>query len=251
MRLSDISYSPLKEEEKSLTGWSKTTIDYVLKNKSKVKSSIRGISKNLNKVLQSSDVEDVYMELLKYLYNCDDYNISKAYERSSSGAIVSLEGYIHICTKYCVKRYITDLYKIEKNVIREYTKDNDGKEMSLFDTISDNSGEISYSNIAYQLDTICKSFEYQRYLFGPDLFQIWFIRLQTIIHNKQDRYKDILSILGISKKEISRIEKETDKDGAMISIAKAVTLIGVDDAVKVLRKYVYSADRIEQVIALF
>ena len=52
MRLSDISYSPLKEEEKSLTGWSKTTIDYVLKNKSKVKSSIRGISKNLNKVLQ-------------------------------------------------------------------------------------------------------------------------------------------------------------------------------------------------------
>ena len=251
MRISDICYSPLKEDEESLTGWSKTTIDYIIKNKSKIKMSIRGIAKSLNKPLQTADVEDVYMELLKYMYKCDDYNVSKAYERSNTGGMVSLDGYIYICTKYCVKRYITQVYKKENNEVRERQTSEDGKEVSLYDTIKDKHGEEPYSDIAYQLDTICKSFEHQRYTFGPDLFQIWYIRLQTMLSNKQDRYKDILSVLGVSKKEVSNIEKETSVDGAMTSIAKAVTLIGIENAIPVLRKYTYCANRIEEVIALF
>ena len=121
----------------------------------------------------------------------------------------------------------------------------------MYDTIKDQHGEEPYSDIAYQLDTICKSFEHQRYTFGPDLFQIWYIRLQTMLSNKQDRYKDILSVLGVSKKEVSNIEKETSVDGAMTSIAKAVTLVGIENAIPVLRKYTYCANRIEEVIALF
>ena len=251
MSLSTIVYSPLKEEDKQLAGWSKSTIDYVLSHKTKVQSSIRGIAKSLNKQMQKSDVEDVYTEILMYLHNSDDYNISKACERSSNaGSIVSLEGYVHSCVKFCVIRFVTDSFNNEKNLVREYICDEDGKELSLFDTIPDTSN-TKYTDFDYQLDTICKAYESQRYAFGPDIFQIWFIRLQTIVNNKNDNYKEILSVLGISKKEIALIEQKSDTDGAMLSIAKAVTLIGVDEAIKVLRKYTYSADKIQKVVELF
>lgn len=251
MSLSEIVYSPLKEESKQLTGWSKSTIEYVLSHKTKVQSSIRGIAKSLNKMMQKTDIEDVYMEILDYLYSSDDYNISKAYERSSSaGSIVSLEGYVHSCIKFCVIRYVTNSFNTEKNVIRDTIKDDDGKELSLFDTIPDTS-DTKYNDFGYQLDTICKAYESQRYEFGPDIFQVWFIRLQTMVNNKNDRYKEILSILGISKKDISIIEQKADTDGAMLSIAKAVTLIGVEEAIEVLRKYTYSANKIQEVVELF
>lgn len=251
VNLSEIIYHPLKEEDKQLTGWSKSTIDYVLHHKSYVQTTIRGIAKSHNKIMQKTDIEDVYMEILDYLYLCDDYNISKAYERSSNeGVIVSLEGYVHSCIKYCVIRYVTNTFSIDKNLVRETIKDEDGKELSLFDTIPDKQ-ECGYSDFGYQLDTICKAYESQRYSYGPDIFQIWFVRLQTIINEKTDRFDAILEVLGISKKDIASIKKTTNDDGAMASIAKAITLIGVEDAVDIIRKYTYSADRIQRVIELF
>lgn len=249
--LSEILYYPLMEEEKQLAGWSKSTIDYVLNNKTKVSTAIRGIGKSLNKILQKADIEDIYMEILDYLYTCDDYNISKACERSSNaGVIVSLEGYVHSCIKYCVIRYVTNMFNTEKSLVRDCIKDEEGKELSLFDTIQD-TRDIGFDDFGYQLDSICKAFESNRYQYGPDLFQIWFIRLQTIICNKSERYVDILTILGISKKDINTIEKETNYDSAMISIAKAITLIDIEEAVEVIRKYTYSADKIQRVIELF
>lgn len=252
MSLQSLVYSPLMEEEKNLTGWSKSTIDYVLNNKNKIQTSIRGIAKSLNKILQKTDVEDVYMEILDYLYSCDDYNISKAYERSSNvGAIVSLEGYVHSCVKFCVIRYVTTGFNIEKGIVRESIKDDNGKELSLFDTIPDSNGTKAYTDMNYNLEDVCRAYESQRYSFGPDIFQIWFIRLQTMVHNKQDRFRDILTVLGISKKEMTQIEKMNDSDGAMFSIARAVTLLGIEESLEVLREYTYSADRIEKVIELF
>jgi len=252
MSLMSLVYNPLKEDEENLTGWSKMTIDYVLHNTTKVQTSIRGIAKSLNKILQKTDVEDIYMEILDYLYKCDDYNVSKAYERSSNvGVIVSLEGYVHSCIKYCVIRYVTNQFGLEKKTVREVTKDDDGKDISLFDTLPDSNGGIAYNDMCYELDEICKAYEYQRYYFGPDIFQIWFVRLQTMIHNKQDSFKDILISLGITKKEVAQIEKMNNNDGAMMSIAKAVSIIGVEEAVKILRKYTYSADRIEKVVELY
>ena len=251
MGLSEIVYSSLMEEEKQHAGWSKATIDYVTSNKYKITTSIRGIAKSHNKLLQRADIDDLYNEILCYLHNCDDYNISKAYEHSNgSGAIVSLEGYVHSCVKFCVIRHITQTYDTEKSVVREYVKDDEGKELSLFDTIADSSHNV-YSDFGYQLDSICKSFETHRYEYGPDIFQIWFVRLQTLVSNKRDRYKDILNVIGISKKDIAYLESQSKEEGAMLSIAKAVSLVGVEESLKVIRNYTYSADKIERVIELF
>lgn len=249
--LTEIAYTSLKEEDKKLAGWSKQTIDYVLNHKSSVQSSIRGIAKGLNKILQRTDVEDIYIEILDYLYTCDDYNISKAYERSNTaGVIVSLEGYVHSCVKFCVIRAVTSAFNSEKSLVHDNAKDEDGKDLSLFDTIADPK-DVEYNDMCYQLEDVCKTYESHRYEYGPDIFQVWFVRLQTILMHKSDRYNDILAVLGITKKDMSNIEKDTDYDGAMMSIAKAVTLLGIEQSVEVIRNYTYSADRIQKVIELF
>jgi len=248
--LSEILYSPLKEEDRVLTGWSKSTVSYALNHKTKVYNTIGGIAKSLNKILQKHDLDDVYQEILNYLYTCDDYNISKACERSSNGSIVSLEGYVHSCIKYCVIRYVTKTFEDESHTVKEISKDEDGKELSIFDTIADTK-DNGFSDFYYDIETICKSFEAERYIFGPDIFQIWYIRLLTIVYKKEEKYEDILVILGISRKDMANIQKESHYDGAMLSIAKAISITGVEQAVSVIEKYTYSANKIRRVVELF
>lgn len=246
--LSDLVYSPLKEEENLTEGWSKDTIDYAVNNKRKIYKAIRGVAKSKGKILPNADVEDIYQTVLDYLYRCDDYKIEKAY---TDKAFVSLEGYVHTCTKYCVIRYVTDMYTDEKNKISENTYDDEGKELSIFDTIADKKADINCDDMGMTLRKVCKQFESYRYGFGPDIFMLWFIRLETILYHKEDRYKDILTILGVTKKELSDIERRTCTDGAMLSIAKAVSVIGVKESINVLKDFTYSYKNIEAVVNLF
>lgn len=246
--LSCLIYSPLMEESQPVTGWSKATIEFVTNNKTKILNSIRGIGKSLNKqFLQKADIDDIYMEILQYLYTCDDYNVEKAFERSNNaGVVVSLEGYVHSCVKYCVLRYLTDKYKKEKPLISDYVKGRE--ELSIFDTIPDkNKPDI---NSQTDLREICENIKSKRYAYGVDVYQIWFIRLKTMSINKNDKYQEILDVLNISTKDVSFVEK-SDTEGIMMSIAKAVTLIGVDMSLDIIRKYVYSAKNIEKVIEAF
>ena len=248
--LSQILYSPLKEEDRVLTGWSKSTIDYIQSHKTKICNAIRGIAKSLGKCLQKSDVDEVYQEFLIYMHKSDDYNISKACERSSSGVIVSLEGYVHSCAKYCVKRYITKEGEIDANQVPDIVKDEDGKEFSRSDSVADTK-DHGFDNICYELHEVCKTFECQRYLFGPDLFQIWFVRLLTMIYKKDDKYVDILTVLGVSRADIAAVQREAHYDGAMLSIAKAISIAGIEVALEVIRDYTYSADKIQRVVELY
>jgi len=248
--LSQILYSPLKEEDRALTGWSKSTVDYILTHKTKVCNTIRGIAKGLTKILQKADVENIYQEILIYMHTCDDYNISKACERSSTGMIVSLEGYVHSCIKFCVIRYVTKNFDIEKNEVSDITKDEDGKELSKFDTIADvrNHG---YEDYCYEIKEICRSYESERYQFGPDIYQIWYVRLLTMVYKKENSYIDILTVLGVSKPDISNVQKASNYDGAMLSIARAISIVGIESALDIIREYTYSADKIQRVVELF
>lgn len=245
--LSDLVYHPLLEEEAQTTGWSKETIDFVIKNKSRIYSTIRRIAKSFGKIIQTDDVEDIYSILLAYLYKCDDYNISKAY---SDNNLISLEGYVNSCTKYCVIRFITSQAKEDSAKVSEAITDEEGKELSIFDTIADNKNTDMYSIFDSELDKICKMFESDRYTYGVDIFQLWFVRLQTMVYKKQDKYKDILSVLGITRKDMKEMEDHSMTDGAMLSIAKSVSLIGVEEALEVLKNYTYSYKRIIEVIEI-
>lgn len=243
---------PMEEGNEDVTGWDKETIAYVAAHKSKVYAQIRGIAKNIRKHnLQLSDVEDIYSEVLMYLYNCDDYNISKAVERSSSNNIVSLEGYLNVCIKYCVVRYCTTMYKEEKEIVHEVISDDDGKELSLLDNIADKTSCDRMDTVMYDLEALCRCCESVRYKYGPDIYLVWYIRLLTLSRNNNELYKDILGILGISKKELGNIEKYASEDELMTTFAKAVDLSGVEEAIKIIRPYVFSAKKIEDTVTMY
>ena len=247
--LTECVYSPLMEEEDNTAGWSKETIDYISKHKTKVQKSIRGIAKGLNKLLQTADVEDIYADVIMYMYNCDDYDISKAINRSSSGTMVSLEGYVHSCVKYCVMRYVTNTSKKEHEIVRDTIQDSEGKELSIFDTITDDKTSKSYDGLIYDIGAILRAVESYRYYYGPDLYMIWYIRLLTYNSENKDAYKEILEILDIDKKELSDIERKSKSDDLMTNIAKAITKCNVDEALEELEKYVYSHEKIKRVAA--
>ena len=246
--LTDLVYCPLKEEENQTEGWNKATIDYIMGHKRMVYSMIRGIARSRGKFLAYADVEDLFQIITTYLYKCDDYNLEKACTETT---VVTLDGYVKTCIKYCTIRYVTGMYDEEKTKVPEFVNDDEGKEMSIFDTISDKNNEDSFANYGYDLREICDLFECERYSFGPDIFLIWFVRLQTVANNKKDKYKDVLEILGISRKELLTIEKNSVVDGVMTSIARAVSIIGIEEALDILKDYTYSYKRIIDVINLF
>ena len=244
--LESVLVAPLMEQPKSIQGWQKSTIDFAWKNKGKVMGIIKSTAKKSTKVLTSADYEDIYMECIAYMFNCDDYDISKACTGTS---VVSLDGYVFTCVKYCTLRYITNVYKDEKHIQRDLIKvDEEGKEYSIFDTLADEKNDINIDGMMYKLDNICKTYEYQRYMLGADIFQLWFVRLKTISCGKRDKYDAIIAVLGISRKNLATAERNAVSDGIMFNIAKAISLVGIEKAIEILRKYTYCASKIERTI---
>lgn len=249
MKIDSIIYSPLLEDEEDTSGWFKATINWVSTNKGKTFSTIRGIAKSLCNV-QRADIEDIYAELLKYLYQCDDYNINSAYDKSKSGTIVSLEGYVHSLIKCCTLRYLTEQYKRNKGNVGESILHENGEEVNIFDTIGDTRQIEEYTNIMYNLDSVCMYHRSSRYTYGPDIYLIWYTRLMSIKLNKASKFEKILEVFGITKNEIYKINS-VDADSPMFEIAKSVSLLDLDDAISIIRKYIYSVEKVEKVIQLY
>lgn len=249
MNLSESIYCPLKDEEQSLVGWNKSTVEYARDNKDKLISMIRGMTASSRKLIQPGDVQDIYMELMQYLYKSDDYNISKAYFNSSNpGMIVSLGGYIASCLKNTVRRYIHDKYRVDSNEIKDRVISKEGgKELLLFDTISDTRTENSFEKLEYDLDVLCEQYQSLRYEYGVDLYLIWYIKLRKA-NNECKNDKDILEVIGIKKKDIQRINNEIREEGPIYSIARAISITGVNNAIDIIRKYVYGADNIDKIM---
>jgi hypothetical protein len=243
---------PMEEASEDVTGWDKMTIKYVSGHKSKVMAQIRGMAKNIRKHnLQNTDVEDIYEDLMVYLYGVDDYNVNKAIERSKSGKMVSFEGYVNSCIHFCVVRHCTDMFALEKEEIPDITSDEDGKELSLFDTIADTKSSEHIETVLYDLEALCKSCEVLRYKYGPDIYMVWFIRLLTMKKENNELYKNILNILGVSKRELQQIEKSAAEDELMTSFAKAIELVGAEKAISIIRPYIFSAKKIEDTVLAY
>lgn len=255
IKLSEIVYTPLFDEDESKKGWDKQTVEYVVKHKTKIKKSILNQAKSMSKLLQSADVEDCFTEVLMYLYSASDYDVSIAKERgheSFGNNIISLDGYVHSCVKFVTLRFVRELITKEVNEAPNTVngEGDDATETSIFDVISDNK-HLEYDNITYDLDKICKYYESDRYKYEVDIFELWFVRLLTNKYGKKMLYNDILTILGVEKYRLSNLQKQAKFSQAMLDIAKAISVCGTDEALKIIRNYTYSADKIEKVVRLY
>ena len=245
----ELGYSPLVEAVND-KGWEKQTIAYVMNNEKRVRNIISGIIRH-NRSMSYADVDDIYSTLISYLYNCADYSIDVACEKSGdSGSVISLEGYVRSCIKFCTKRFEVENFKVKSHIVEDSVTGSDDTEHSVFDTISDSRSEIKIDKTVYNLYNICKTYEYQRYTLGVDIFMVWFIRLKTMLCNKD--YKKIITTLGVTKQDITAFEKDSRRDGVMMSIAKAVTMTAsAEEALDIIRQFVYSVDKIERAIENF
>lgn len=248
-KLEQAMYSPLHESDVVDTkGWVKETVNYCIKHKRDVERQIRGLAKGFRKQqLQTADIEDIFSELMVYLYKCDDYNIEKAIERSSTGNIVSLEGYVNTCIKYAVIRYCNSMNTDDKNLVPEEIYDENGKEVSIFNTIPDESANIDDGLDDYDLETLCRCYEPLRYRYGQDIYQIMYIRILTTFDRSGKVYDNTLSLLGISKRDLRGFDKDSE-DSAIRVLAKAITLVSLEEATSILERYVYSAHSIREAI---
>lgn len=247
--LEEIMYSPLTEEDDSeLAGWNKETVEYAIQNKGRIMSTMRGIAmKNHSRGIQKADVEDMFSDLIMYLYDHDDYNLDKAIDRSSNGTIVGIEGYVFSCAKFCTSRFCKDLNYRANNIVGETTMSDSDTELSIFNSIADTKAEINIDSIIYDLSTLCKGCEPMRYKFGPDIYLVWFVRLLTAGPNQDSIFRGTLEVLGISNRELAQLE-QYNENTIMLSLAKAVNISGIPEALKIFKKYVYAADMIEKTV---
>lgn len=243
-------YSPLLEEgSDNQVGWDKSTVDFIIKNRSKVYRQIKGIAKKYRRDVQQADVEDMYMDILQYIYHASDYDINKAYENSGDNSVLSLEGYLNVCINLCVLRFCVSLNEIDKYVVHDRVLKDGEFEFSLLDNATDKDSLERIEQVMYDLDELCKSTEPFRYKYGVDIYMVWFIRLLSLGESDSKSYQSVLSLLGVSKKDLSIIKKaSSDDEDIMSSFARAISIIGVDRAIPIIRKYVYCADKIEAVM---
>ena len=244
-------YSPLIEEDEA-SGWHKETVNYVLNNKTKVEKLIRGIAAGFRKKnLQKADVDDIYEDIVLYLYNSSDYDINKAIDRSSTGSMVSLEGYLNICIKFCVLRSCKTISSHEKETMNILIKDDNDKELDIFNTIADEKVEIDHDYLSYDLETLCQSCEPLRYKFGADLYLVFYIKLLLAETGCSSKYSfaDILEALDITKSDLSNFDRFSD-DSVVVLMAKLLNITPVQESIKVLSRYIYSRDLINRALLM-
>ncbi len=249
MDMTAIVYCPLLEEEEQIPSlaWEKDTLQYAINNKSRVVRVIRNAAKGMTN-LNSMDIEDIYSDVLEYLYKSDDYDVQKAIEYSNSGNMVTLEGYVNSSIKYCVKRYITSTYRREKEIVRDVIVDDEGKEKEILDMVADEESTRIFNDIGYEVGLHIKSIEHKRYKFGVDIFLVLYVRLLTM-EEGEDKYRKILEVLGVSKKDLNELEKKIITDSDIRGAIKAISLSDIEEATSVLEKEVYGAKKIKEVIA--
>lgn len=243
-------YVPLMEEtDNDVSGWQKDTVEFVTKNPRRVESLIRRTASGFKKTrLQQADVDDIYQDILLYLHSSSDYDINKAIYRSSTGTIVSLEGYLNVCIKYCVMRSLNLLAEHDNETVSESILDGDDKELSIFNTIPDENANIDYDYLSYDLQSICKCCEPLRYRLGIDIYLVFYVRLLINEYGAKSNYKDILNILDITRADLKRFDNLSD-DSLVTVMAKMVSITPIEEALETLEGYVYSASLIKQAIS--
>lgn len=252
----DSTYSTLKEEETSKAGWKKDTLNYIMSHKSKIYQAIKAMGRCYGRTLQHQDIEDIFESLTIHLYQCNDWDPEIAIERSKTGTAVSVDGYVHVCTKYCVMKYVSKMSNIEKNVVHDTISDAEGRETSLFSLLTDNESSTFSDDIVYELKPLLEVLESDRYSFGPDLYLILYSRLQVErIHEglsakeAEEKYRLFLSVLGVSKRNLDEMFERAKKSENFKALLKAIIRSGLEEASREIEKYVYAHESIKRGIA--
>lgn len=225
----------LKILEEESGSWDKLTINYAIKNKSKIEEHIHKV-----RHCYDYEVDDIYEELIEYLHKGKDYDIS--YINSEDGTSMTLENYVNMCANYCIKRYFTRKYNENSKFVNIYSI-GDMENNNCIENIMDLHTDEEYEKASLDIYSSLKSLEYKRYKYGCDIYLLMFIRYLTLGDNSlYDIVHNIL--IGDICNCNSAIEKDTDFKTAIKLLANSTT----DEAIKYLSSFVYGYKDILNII---
>lgn len=248
--LSEIAYSPLKDEAPSIEGWDKATVTYAVSHKKWVEATIRTACKSHTfgrRTLGKAEVEDIYSEVLNYLYRAKDYDLNCAQSQTDEGTFISLRSYVGKLIQAVTKRMLKIDKDNEDNLVRDVANE-DSDELCIIDTCPDLDSVREMESSDLTLREICEGYEYLRYKNQADLFSVWYIRLKTQAAGKADKFSDILEAVGISKRHMDQLSKS--QGNLMRAMALAVTNIEMEEAIAILREYTFAAKILDNAIEL-
>ena len=248
-QLEQAIYTPLFEDDVvDVTGWDKETVKYAIKNSKIIKKRIHAEAVRLVKNVDKELVNDIFQEVMLYMYKSDDWNSVKAVEKSSTGKMVDIKGYVNSIVRFCVLRNCVEDYRHKRNKISEVFKDVDDKELSILDTIPDVHSSEAFNVFDFDFETLCRSYEPLRYRFGPDLYLVLYVRILTAENGRYDNvYLNILDVMGISKTDIMNLNSKAE-DAAMVNMVSAIKNISASEAISILERYVYSASMVKKTV---
>lgn len=237
-----LAYDIMLEETGCLESWDKSTIRYLYSNRDKVLKSIRGIIR-----VTLDEAEDIYADLLLYMYNNSDYDINKAYN-SETGHIVSLEGYVNSCVKFSCSKFITAKYNRESMLVSEYGVEE--KLNSLYEKIPDDKVNEEFEKVEYTLEDSLNCIEHANRKYRVDLFNIIYLKLLTLVMNKtENTYDKVLKLFGITSKQLSDIKNNLNKDPEIIGAIKVIANCKASIAIKILEdRYIHGFKSIRETI---
>ncbi|MEM4385952.1 MAG: hypothetical protein QXD03_05335 [Candidatus Anstonellales archaeon] len=219
--------------------WDKSTIEYVLSNENKVKEVIRSIALKRACKIHAEEIEDVYGELLLYLYKCDDYDINKAI--SNNGKVISLQNYVSSCAKYCLLRYLS----LKESVVDSNITNEDGESISLLDLVSDGWSEDDIQRDKLSISDVLDMYKSYRYYNGIDLYSVLYIKLLAVKSNKGDKVNIIFNILGYN------LDTDTCKCLYYNTVIRDIIYYAsedIDNVIFELSKYIPCKDNIKSAI---
>ncbi len=243
-------YSPLCEgdNESEFPSWDKETVKYATEHKNHLLHYIEStcnIKSSSKRKTNKDDYDDIYEDLIIFLYNHRDYSEELAYNREK-GSLIDVKSYVEIMTGYMCQTFLQNEGKRNRNKVEQIQVVGD-EEVNILDNTKDDKRDIKIEDFISLRDILQQNL-CNRYFNNVDIYLVWYVRIST---EDDGIYNKVLNVLNINKNSIKTKHKSENKlNELMKSIAKAVSIEGIDAAKETLREYVYTYNDIDRLIQL-
>jgi len=189
--LRTISYS-LKDDDDSVEGWDKSTINYCMNNMDKIRTMVSKMCFQYN----CKDRDDIQSCLFEDLYESEDFDPLR-----EGGAAKSIDSYIQMKLQFVIFRYL-------KKMGNELALEN--IDHAVDNGIKERFEEVEIGNLSELLDNI----EHKRDVYGIDVFSFLYLYFKLSIKfiDEEEIWNFMNVILKLDKRDVSKAYENMKRD---------------------------------------
>ncbi len=239
-----VSQRLIEDDSTECYSWNKSTVEFVVKHKKDIMDNIRRLTYN-NGVISVADVDDIYSELIMSLYNGKDYDIL-----ASDKMVISLAGFVNLCTKYSIKRYY---YNKSRESARRFNGVNCSEDFNIIDNLKDDNIMCLFEDVDnslnISLENALDNIEYKRNTYEYDILLLVFLRI--IMGNMEEtQYTTVLKLIGVDKRKLANMEREVARDEDLMTLFRMVAQRSKDEVIEALSKRVHGAGSLLKAVGI-